>query len=288
MTRTQPKTRHIKAGDITLAYHEWVAPSSSNTVLIAHATGFHGRCYDPIAESFPEHRVIAVDLHGHGQSTGEPIDDWQCVVDELCDLVDALGIKSATGVGHSMGGHAMLRVSAARPDAFSQLVLFDPVILAPEFYEAGVPMVPEGEMHPTARRKRDFASPQEMIERFATREPYSLFRRDVFENYCRYGLTPCAQGGYELACSPEMEASMYMSSLAGAPSIADAARVSVPATIVRAMKGEKGDFKGSPTWPALAAHMPHGIDMHRLDRTHFHPFEDPHDAARIIAEAMEG
>ena len=288
MTRPQPTTRQIEAGDITLAYHEWEAPSlgQAHTLLIAHATGFHGRCYDTIAESFPECRVIAVDLHGHGQSTGEPISDWQCVVDELCDFVDALGISGATGVGHSMGAHAMLRVSAARPEAFARAVLFDPVILPPEFYEAGVPMVPEGEMHPTARRKRDFASPQEMIERFETRDPYDLFRRDVFENYCRYGLTPLEVGGYELSCAPEMEASMYMSSLAGAPALSDATRVQVPTTVVRAAQGERGDFKGSPTWPGLAATMPKGEDMHRPDMTHFHPFQDPDDAARIIAGAM--
>ena len=81
---------------------------------------------------------------------------------------------------------------------------------------------------------------------------------------------------------------MYMSSLAGAPAIDDAARVTVPTTVVRAMQGEKGDFKGSPTWPGLAASMPEGIDMHRPDMTHFHPFQDPDDAARIIADAMPG
>jgi len=275
MSRPDPKTRFIEAGGITLAYHEWDAPAGAHTLLIAHATGFHGRCYDAIARAFPECRVIALDLHGHGQSTGEPIDDWQCVVDEVCALIDALEITGATGMGHSMGGHAILRAAAARPNAFAQTVLFDPVILQPEFYEAGVPMIPEGEMHPTARRKRDFASLLEMIERFETRDPYQLFRRDVFENYCRFGLTPVDTGGYELSCAPEMEASMYMSSLAGAP-------------VVRAMQTEVRDFKGSPTWPGLAAHMPKGVDMHRPDRTHFHPFEDPDDAARIIADAMKG
>lgn len=291
MSRSQPQTRHIAAGDITLAYHEWeplAGPHTpdAHTLMIAHATGFHGRCYDAIAQHFPHCRVIALDLHGHGQSTGEPIDDWQCVVDEVCDVVDALHIKGATAMGHSMGAHAMLRVSAARPEAFAQLVLFDPVILAPAFYEAGVPMMPDGELHPTARRKRDFASAQEMIERFKARDPYDLFRSDVLENYCCFGLTLMEGGGFELSCAPEMEASMYMSSLAGAPAIMDAARVEVPATIVRAMQGERFDFKGSPTWPGLAASMPKGIDMHRPDRTHFHPFEDPDDAARIIAHAM--
>ncbi|KEO89243.1 alpha/beta hydrolase [Erythrobacter longus] len=282
-----PITRHIKAGDITLAYHEWPSENeAAPTLLIAHATGFHGRCYDAIAAHFPDARVIAVDMHGHGQSTGEPLSEWQIVVDELTDLIDHLELSGAVAMGHSMGGHAVLRAAAKRPDAFRSLVLFDPVILSPEFYQVEVPGFAPGQMHPAAKRKRDFASVEEMIERFQTRDPYNLFRPDVFENYCRCGLTPVEDGGFELSCSPEMEAGMYMSSLSGAPALDAATKVATPTTVVRAMQLEERDFKGSPTWPGLAASMPNGIDMNRPDMTHFHPFQDPDDAARIIREAM--
>jgi len=285
----EPVIRHVEAGGITLAYHEWSANSGradAPSLLITHASGFHGRCYDPIAAHFADHRVIAVDMHGHGASRGEPLQDWRVVVDELTDLIDHLGLKSAVGMGHSMGGHAILRAAAARPDAFASLILFDPVVLPPEFYEMAVVDFSQGEMHPTAKRKRHFASIKEMAERFAARDPYNLFRRDVFEKYCRYGLTPLDDGGFELACTPEMEASMYMSSLSGAPALKAAASLKVPTTVVRAMQSEARDFKGSPTWSGLASSMPNGIDMDRPDRTHFHPFEDPDDAARIIREAM--
>ncbi len=288
LTTKEPLTRFIEAGEITLAYHEWPASGGADTLLIAHATGFHGRCYDAIAAHFADMRVIAVDMHGHGQSGGGPLDDWQCVVEELTDLIDHLGLNGAVGMGHSMGGHAILRAAAAREEAFRSLILFDPVVLTPEFYEVKVSGFSAGQMHPAAKRKRDFASAEEMIERFEARDPYNLFRRDVFENYCRFGLTPAGGGGYELACTPEMEASMYMSSLSGKPALAAARGLDVPTTVVRAVQTGARDFKGSPTWPRLAASMPRGIDMNRPDMTHFHPFQDPDDAARIIAEAIEG
>ncbi|MEO1221692.1 MAG: alpha/beta hydrolase [Pseudomonadota bacterium] len=283
----QPLLRHIEAGGITLAYHEWPASSGAPTLLIAHATGFHGRCYDAIATQFADHRVIAVDMHGHGASEGEPVSNWQCVVNELTDLIDHLEFEDAVGVGHSMGGHAVLRAAAARPQAFRRLILFDPVVLNPEFYASAVAGFNPDQPHPTARRKRDFTSVEEMIERFEARDPYNIFRRDVFENYCRYGLTPLEEGTLELACAPEMEASMYMSSLSGKPALEAASRVEAPTTIVRAMQTKERDFKGSPTWPGLAASMPDGIDLDRSDMTHFHPFQDPDDAARIIREAIE-
>lgn len=282
----EPLLRHFEVGKTTLAYHEWPSTPGAPTLLIAHATGFHGRCYDPIAAQFPDTRVIAVDMHGHGASGGGPVEEWQIIVEELSALVDHLELTNAVGVGHSMGAHVTLRVAAERPRAFRSLVLFDPVILAPEFYAAGRSLTPEGKMHPAAKRKRDFTSPEEMIARFEAREPYSLFRRDVFENYCRYGLTPLDEGGFELACAPEVEASLYMSSMSGAPALEAARSVQVPTTIVRAMQSDIRDFKGSPTWPGLAATMPNGIDLDRPDMTHFHPFQDPDDAARIIREAM--
>ena len=250
--------------------------------MIAHATGFHGRCYSAIAELFPDRRVIAIDLRGHGRSEGGPIDTWRTIADDLVAFLDQLRIKRAVGLGHSMGAHASLQAASERPEAYSRLVLFDPVIMPPEYYEGpAVTDVP----HPAIRRKRDFASVEAMMGRFRTREPYSLFTERVLEDYCRYGLKERPGGGFVLACTPEMESSVYSSSRSNA-GIFDAAKsVDIPVTVVRAQQTGAGDFKGSPTWHGLAGIMPKGTDIYRPDRTHFHPFEDPEDAARIIAEA---
>lgn len=282
----QPVTRSVRVGGLALTYHEWRAKPGNQDppLLIAHATGFHGRCYDAIAGHFPDRRVIALDLRGHGRSEGGPIDHWKEVAGDVAGVLDQLRIRRAVGVGHSMGAHVLLQCAADKPECFSRLVLFDPVVLAPAFYADSGAMFTSDAPHPAIRRKREFASPEAMMERFAPRDPYVLFEPRVFEDYCRHGLIRQDDGSYVLACSPEMEASVYASSRSNGAVLEAARQVEVPTLVVRARQTGLSDFKGSPTWPELASTIPHGEDLYRPDRTHFHPFEDSADAARIIAE----
>jgi pimeloyl-ACP methyl ester carboxylesterase len=285
-----PACHTIRVNDIDLAYFDWPATGADGdapTLIFAHATGFHARVWDAVVEHFPNNRVLALDLRGHGRSGGGPIADWRMVVSDVAGLIDALGIMQAIGIGHSMGGHVLLQCAADHPDAFARLVLFDPVVLAPEFYAPADPLFSADNPHPTSRRKRDFASAEEMIERFRARDPYCLFAPRVFEDYCRYGLLPAPSGeGMVLACAPEVEGSVYASSRSNAGILDAARRVAIPTLVVRAQQSDLDDFKSSPTWPELAAILPQGTDLYRPDRTHFHPFEDPADAAGIIAEFM--
>jgi len=285
----EPITRNIRVNGIDLAYSEWAGtPDNSEPPLVfAHATGFHARVFDAIIEHFPDRHVLSLDLRGHGRSQGGPVTHWNELATDVCEFVDQLGIRGAIGVGHSMGAHTLLQAAYDRGEAFGQLVLFDPVILAPEFYSPREPLFTSDNPHPASRRKRDFASPEAMIERFGDRDPYKLFDSRVFEDYCRYGLLPNAEGdGFELACPPEVEASVYASSRSNAAILENAREVEIPVLVVKQL--DQMDFKSSPTWPELANLLPNGTDMHRPDRTHFHPFEDPSDAAKIIREAISG
>jgi pimeloyl-ACP methyl ester carboxylesterase len=285
--RPAPVTCTYPVGDIQLAVHEWAAAPGSPPappLVFAHATGFHGRVWDTIVAQFPAHRVYAIDMRGHGRSGGGPIDDWRLLARDVAGFLEQADLTGAIGIGHSMGAHTLWQVAADHPGAFSRLVLFDPVILAPDYYTAAETAFTAENPHPAIRRKRDFASPEAMMERFRMRDPYCLFAPRVFEDYCRYGLVPAAVGeGYELACTPEVEASVYASSRSNGAILQAAARVDIPVLVVRAKATSLNDFKSSPTWPELASILPQGTDLHRPDRTHFHPFEDPEDAARIIA-----
>lgn len=287
-TGRMPAFGTIAVNDIDLAYFDWpAAPGSAAPPLIfAHATGFHARVWDAVIAHFPNNRVIALDLRGHGRSGGGPVSDWRLVVSDVARLLDILGIAGAIGIGHSMGGHVLLQCAADHPDAFGRLVLFDPVILAPEFYAPAEPLFTAENPHPASRRKRDFPSAEAMIERFRDRDPYCLFDPRVFEDYCRYGLVPAPDdgAGMVLACAPEVEGSIYASSRSNSGILDAARKVHCPALVVRAQQRDINDFKSSPTWPELAGILPAGTDLYRPDRTHFHPFEDPADAARIIAE----
>jgi len=283
--RPAPETRFHPVVGTELAVHHWHSDGAGAPLVFAHATGFHGRVWDAIVELFPEHAVHALDLRGHGRTGGGPVTDWRVLASDVAAFLAQAGIEGAVGIGHSMGAHTLLQVAADAPGRFGRLVLFDPVILAPEFYAPAEPLYTAENPHPAIRRKRDFPSVEAMIERFATRDPYNLFDPRVFADYCRHGLVPAASGeGMELACAPEDEASVYASSRSN-PGILEAAkRVGIPVLVVRALHTSLNDFKSSPTWPELASTLPQGTDCYRPDRTHFHPFEDPEDAARIIAE----
>lgn len=284
-----PTARTVQVNGLELSFFEWAGPPESvdPPLVFAHATGFHARAFDAVIEHFPERQVFALDMRGHGRSTGGPVHHWGDLARDIGEFADRLGIKDAVGIGHSMGAHALLQAAHDRPRAFSQLVLFDPVILAPEFYVPNEPLFTADQPHPASRRKRDFKSPEAMMDRFRNRDPYDLFDPRVFEDYCRHGLVPKDDGeGYELACPPENEASVYASSRSNSGILETAKAVQIPVLVVRAKQLDFQDFKSSPTWPLLASILPQGTDMYRPDRTHFHPFEDPADAARIIREAI--
>lgn len=285
--RPAPVTRFVPANGIELAVHEWASDGGGIPLVFAHATGFHGRVWGAVVNHFPAHPAYGIDLRGHGLSRAEPITDWRLLASDVAEVLAQSGLSAVVGIGHSMGAHTLLQTAADNPGRFARLVLFDPVILAPEFYGDGQPLYTADNPHPAIRRKRDFASAEAMIERFASRDPYDLFAPQVFEDYCRHGLVPAASGGgMELACPPEVEASVYASSRSNGAVLEAAKRVDIPVLVVRAQHTNLNDFKSSPTWPELATILPQGTDLYRPDMTHFHPFQDPADAARIIADFM--
>jgi pimeloyl-ACP methyl ester carboxylesterase len=239
-----------------------------------------------------ERRVIAVDLRGHGRSDKTPPPDgWRTFGQDLARVAAALDLEGLVGVGHSMGGHAMVGAAALEPGRFRRLALMDPVIVAPEDYAAngGARGWPLDFEHPTARRRDRWASPEEMIERFRSRLPYSAFHPQVLVDYCRYGLVRAAEGdGYVLACPPAFEANVYMTARQNDGIYTQVAALEVPVFVIRAMvtppDRDLMDFQFSPTWPGLAGRFPRGRELHLAARTHFFPMEDPALAAGLILE----
>ena len=158
----------------------------------------------------------------------------------------------------------------------------DPVILAPEYYSDAVTAA-EAEAavtHPTARRRDRFASAEQMIERFAEREPFSLFLPEALRAYCEHGLRPADDGqGMQLVCSPDFEARVYASVRSNPGIHRDVRELDIPVRIIRSMQprtpADLMNFQYSPTWPDLASAFADAIDTCRPDRPHFLPMQDP-------------
>jgi len=75
-----------------------------------------------------EHRVVTLDLRGHGGSGG-PDDEARYSLDrfaaDIGDVVDDLGIETFRLLGHSMGGMIARRFVLAHPERVEALVLMD-------------------------------------------------------------------------------------------------------------------------------------------------------------------
>jgi lipase len=290
----EPVERRVRVNGIELAYVEWRAASheGGRVFLFAHATGFHARIWNrTIAALEPGNRVISFDLRGHGRSEKRGPFGWETFGHDIREAIIALDLERIVGVGHSMGGHAMTQAAAYEEARFDRLLLVDPVILDPAYYAERQRAVPDRpEEHPTSKRRNEWASWREMFERFEVRHPFNLWRPDVLEDYCRFGLLPNPDGpGLVLACPPRVEASIYTESV-GRDIYPLIRRMSLPVTVLRGAPREAGDsdamdFATSPTWSALAAQFPRGHDVSLPHLTHFIPMQEPELVARYAAHS---
>ncbi|KRE98005.1 hypothetical protein ASG88_17650 [Nocardioides sp. Soil777] len=109
------------------------------------------------------HRVIEIDLSGHGESEHRSAYSLAGWVGELVSVLLHAGAGPATLVGHSMGGKVCVVTAAARPDLVAGLVLFDVGLPPPARWRRRPPTM-EG-------RQRRYPSRQELIERFVLTPP---------------------------------------------------------------------------------------------------------------------
>jgi len=281
MTRAPVESR-VRINGIDIALSDW--PGHGRPVFLCHATGFHARIWEQVAAQLGERRCIAFDARGHGRSSKPaPPYDWRDFGRDVAALAESLGLGGAVGVGHSMGGHSITLGAALQPSAFSALVLFDPVIRAKDRYRG-----PWNKTGYIAKRRNRWTSAQEMFERFENRPPFDSWHRQVLRDYCDHALAP-AEEGFVLACSPEIEASIYDGSTAVESNIhSEIATIRIPVHVVRSGRHlDSSNLMGSsPTMPDLAACFARGTDSCLDEYSHFLPMESPELAAKLIVEML--
>jgi len=283
-------SRFVKANGINFAVHECGQEYQAQqpTLILVHATGFHGRCWDQMIRHLEDRHVIAIDQRGHGASEHKSFSNWSEFGEDLAALITELEVSGVEAVGHSMGGHASVAAAAQHPALFSKLLLIDPVILDPSFYSMWDAQVLTGEpTHPAARRRSQFSSRDDMFDRYRERLPFSLFTEAAMRDYCHHGLVDNEEG-VQLACAPAHEARIYDSVCSNQSILEQAKKVSIPVTVARSMQPTKPedimDFRYSPTWKQLASQFPNGEDRLFEHLTHFMPMQDPEQVAQLIRE----
>lgn len=287
-----PQQHRLATPEGDICWFEWGEPSDRPSLLLLHATGFHARLWDAVVAALPPGtHVIAPDQLGHGRSAKPAsLADWARTADTLLPLVDRFAGTPLVGCGHSMGGYVLTRLAAARANAFAHLFLIDPVIMAPELYGgAAAEPVPDPAEHPVARRRARWDGWQAMNAHFAARPPYMHWQPSVLADYCRHGLLPAADGeGFDLACPPALEASVYQNALRNNP-YDWFGQIAAPVSVIRARSGERAghlDFSHSPTWPGLGDVLGAVRDEQWTDQSHFIPMEAPARLAALLAAEL--
>jgi 3-oxoadipate enol-lactonase len=101
--------------------------TEGSPVVLLHPLALAGGIWDPMARHLAgEHRVLAPDARGHGNSEwdGEPftVDDLAA---DTAAIVEELDLGPVDVVGMSMGGCTAMALAASRPDLVRRLVLAD-------------------------------------------------------------------------------------------------------------------------------------------------------------------
>lgn len=269
-------------------------------LMLAHATGFHGRCWLPLATTLTDRfSVWAVDHRGHGASGKDPrgvYDDWTVFVDDLLLVVDNLGGGTWSAVGHSMGGAVLLMAETRRPGTFAGLCCYEPVVLPPgllaEAREAAPPGAAPPGSRPTgggqslmsdlARRRRPvFESKAAARANYASKPPFSTFDPAALDAYVEYGFVDCDEG-VTLACAREDEASVYEGA-ATSDCWERLGEVRVPVTVLG------GQVPSDPVGRLVedvARRIPRGAALRVEGVGHFGPFEAPGRVAELAAEGL--
>ena len=100
---------HGSSDGVIISAHDY--GGRGPTIIFCHATGFHGRYWDPICKQLSsDFHCVSLDFRGHGNSSlplGTSL-SWVGMAEDLLSVVDQLDLDPALAVGHSMGASSIL------------------------------------------------------------------------------------------------------------------------------------------------------------------------------------
>ena len=251
-------------------------------LLVSHATGFHGRCYLPMAEVLGDRfHSVAFDYRGHGDSPRpEGRVDWQRYGDDAFAMASAMRELAGGPIvafGHSMGGACLLIAAHRDPSLFSRLVVFEPIVFPP----TGIR--PPGDESPLAagarRRRAVFPSHDAAIANYASKPPLGGFTPAALDAYVRFGFREGEDGQVHLKCLPETEAQTFETG--GEHRTWDVlTEIRTPVLVIA---GRVEPMQPSNIAAGVAERLPNGTYLERPELDHFAPMTHPDEIAALVA-----
>jgi pimeloyl-ACP methyl ester carboxylesterase len=256
--------------------------TGGDLLLMSHATGFHGYCYQALADELaPRFHAVAFDYRGHGdtpQPQHVPV-DWNRYADDVEAVALSLG-GPLPAFGHSMGGSCLLMTAHRHPALFSRLVIYEPVVFPPA--EAADQAEPPQLAAFARRRRTTFASFDAAIANFSSKPPLSRFTPAALGAYVRHGFREDHDGHVHLKCEPELEATTY--EMSGSQHTWDLlADIDVPVLVVC---GTPEPDSPAQYAQAVADRLANGTYVQLDELDHFGPMTHPGMVAEVTAAAL--
>ena len=115
LTRDGMRLAHIEAG------------RGDPPILLVHGMQCDHTHMQPLFDHLVrKHRVVSIDLRGHGASD-KPASDYSNVMfnDDIAFVCSSLGLKRPIAIGHSFGGSTLLHLALHKPALLGGIVLLD-------------------------------------------------------------------------------------------------------------------------------------------------------------------
>lgn len=244
--------------------------------LLVHANGFCAGVLAPLARELDPWHCVAFDARAHGRS-GSPNGDvaWEGHRDDVLAVLDDAGLDRPVGIGHSMGGAALLLAEQRRPGTFAALWLFEPIVFPSTVSRpAGESPLATGAM----RRRERFDSREAAFTNFAAKRPLNELSTECLAAYVEHGFDVRDDGSAVLRCRPAAEAEGYRMGIRhGAWDNLGAVRC--PVVVARGAEMEPGPATAAPM---IAEALPAGRLEEHPELGHFGPMADPAGVARSI------
>src|SRR4051812_6114866 len=174
-----PEHREVEVDGTPVHYRVWGRPGLPGLVLV-HGGAAHSGWWDHIAPHLHSHRVVALDLSGHGDSGRRDAYDMRLWAREVVAVAEEAELDRPVVLGHSLGGWVALTVGVESPDAVAAVAVIDsPIHRQP----------PEDErLSDRKRPHRPYPTAEEAMTHFRTIPPQDVVLPYVRDHIARGSL----------------------------------------------------------------------------------------------------
>jgi pimeloyl-ACP methyl ester carboxylesterase len=188
-----PEHKDVDVEGVGIHYRVWGDPENPGLVLI-HGGAAHSGWWDHIGPLLSSHRVVALDLSGHGDSGHREFYDMHAWAGEVVAVAAAEGLHRPVVVGHSMGGWVAVFAGVEHGDDVAAVAYIDTPLRAqpPE----------ESRLEERRRPRRVYPTLEDGMARFRTLPPQDVVLPYIRDHVARESLHR-VEGGWTWKFDPQ-------------------------------------------------------------------------------------